>query len=81
MRSRAFRRTRVAVAVGAASVSLAAGQAFGAAFGLQTQNASGLGHAYSGGRGTGRRSAPTATYVRLASVTLTQIILPGLRWA
>ena len=49
MTSRAFRRTRVAVAVGAASLSLAAGQALGAAFGLQTQNASGLGHAYAGG--------------------------------
>ena len=49
MKSMAFRRTRVAVAVAAASLSLAAGQALGAAFGLQTQNASGLGHAYAGG--------------------------------
>ena len=49
MRSGAFRRTRVAAAVGAAVVSLSAGHAFGAAFGLQTQNASGLGHAYAGG--------------------------------
>ena len=49
MSSSAFRRTRVAAAVGAAVVSLSAGHAFGAAFGLQTQNASGLGHAYAGG--------------------------------
>ncbi|HUH93606.1 MAG TPA: outer membrane protein transport protein [Casimicrobiaceae bacterium] len=49
MRASAFRRTRVAAAVGAAWLCLATGQAFGAAFGLQTQNASGLGHAYSGG--------------------------------
>ena len=49
MRSGAFRRTRVAAAVGAAVLSLSAGQAFGAAFGLQTQNASALGHAYAGG--------------------------------
>lgn len=48
MRS-AFRRTRIAVAVGAASLSLAAGQAHGAGFALQEQNASGLGHAYAGG--------------------------------
>jgi long-chain fatty acid transport protein len=42
-------RTHVAAAVGAGLFSLTAGQALGAAFGLQTQNASGLGHAYSGG--------------------------------
>jgi long-chain fatty acid transport protein len=49
MKSRALRRTRVAVAVGAALLSLSAGQALGAAFALQEQNASGLGHAYAGG--------------------------------
>jgi len=49
MKSGAFRRTRVAAAVGAALLSLSAGHVFGAAFGLQTQNASGLGHAYAGG--------------------------------
>ena len=48
MRS-AFRRTRVAVALGVASLALAAGHAHGAAFALQEQNASGLGHAYAGG--------------------------------
>src|SRR6185295_664839 len=36
---------------------------------------------YSGGSSRGRRSGPTATKVRHASVTLTQIILPGLRSA
>ncbi|HZI85047.1 MAG TPA: outer membrane protein transport protein [Casimicrobiaceae bacterium] len=49
MKSRALRRTRVAAAVGAALLSAAAGQALGAAFALQEQNASGLGHAYAGG--------------------------------
>ena len=37
--------------------------------------------AHSGGNSRGRRSGPTATYVRLASVTLTQITLVGLRCA
>ena len=49
MRSRAFRRTRLAAGVGAALLSLSAGHALGAAFALQEQNASGLGHAYAGG--------------------------------
>jgi len=49
MKRRAFRRTRLAVAVGAALLSLSVGPAFGAAFALQEQNASGLGHAYAGG--------------------------------
>ena len=49
MKSRAFRRTRLAAAVGAALLSLSAGHALGSAFALQEQNASGLGHAYAGG--------------------------------
>jgi long-chain fatty acid transport protein len=49
MKSRAFRRTPLAAAVGAALLSLSAGHALGAAFALQEQNASGLGHAYAGG--------------------------------
>jgi long-chain fatty acid transport protein len=44
-----FRRTRIASAIGAAALALAAGQALGAAFALHEQNASGLGHAYAGG--------------------------------
>ena len=44
-----FRRTRIAAAVGSLGLSLAAGQALGAGFALQEQNASGLGHAYAGG--------------------------------
>lgn len=44
-----FHRTRFAVAMGGAVMSLTAGQAFGSAFALQEQNASGLGHAYAGG--------------------------------
>jgi long-chain fatty acid transport protein len=49
MKSRTLRRTRLAAAVGAALLSVSAGPAFGAAFALQEQNASGLGHAYAGG--------------------------------
>ena len=44
-----FRRTRVAAALSGALLCLAGGQAFGSAFALQEQNASGLGHAYAGG--------------------------------
>src|SRR4051794_38711542 len=49
MRSTIARRTQVAVAVGAVAAALASSQAFGSAFALQEQNASGLGHAYAGG--------------------------------
>ena len=49
MQSNQFRRTRVAAAVAGLALALGAGQAFGAAFALQEQNASGLGHAYAGG--------------------------------
>jgi long-chain fatty acid transport protein len=49
MKPGAFRLTRLAAAVGAAALSLSAGHALGAAFALQEQNASGLGHAYAGG--------------------------------
>ena len=49
MRSQPFRCTRVAAAAGGAVLALGAGHAFGAAFALQEQNASGLGHAYAGG--------------------------------
>jgi long-chain fatty acid transport protein len=44
-----FRRTRVAAAVGAAVVAMAAGQVLGAGFALQEQNGSGLGNAFAGG--------------------------------
>ena len=44
-----FRRTQVARAVAGTILALGAGQAYGAAFALQEQNASGLGHAYAGG--------------------------------
>ena len=49
MSSQGFRRTRLAAAVGVALLSLSARHALGAAFALQEQNASGLGHAYAGG--------------------------------
>src|SRR5215471_5301073 len=45
----AMRRKPVAAAIASALFSLAAGQALGAGFALQEQNASGLGHAYAGG--------------------------------
>ena len=44
-----FHRTRIAAAVAGVTLALGAGHAFGAAFALQEQNASGLGHAYAGG--------------------------------
>jgi long-chain fatty acid transport protein len=44
-----FTRTRAATAVAGMVLALGTGQVFGSAFGLQTQNASGLGHAYAGG--------------------------------
>ena len=49
MRTVRFRRKGLAGSVGAAVLSLSAGQALGSAFALQEQNASGLGHAYAGG--------------------------------
>jgi long-chain fatty acid transport protein len=45
----AFRRTRLAVAVGAAVLSLAAGPALGSSFALQEQSGSGVGNAFAGG--------------------------------
>src|SRR3569833_548380 len=44
-----FRRTRLAAAVAGALLGVAGGHAYGSAFALQEQNASGLGHAYAGG--------------------------------
>ena len=44
-----FCRTQIAAAIGSLALALTAGQAFGSAFALQEQNASGLGHAYAGG--------------------------------
>lgn len=49
MRRDRFIRTRVAAAVAGIGCVMAGGQALGAAFALQEQNASGLGHAYAGG--------------------------------
>src|SRR5215813_6247960 len=49
MKPHGFRSTRLKAAVGAAVLSMTAGQAWGSAFALQEQNASGLGHAYAGG--------------------------------
>jgi long-chain fatty acid transport protein len=45
----AFRRTRLALAVGAAVLSLVAGQALGSNFALQEQSGSGVGNAFAGG--------------------------------
>ena len=49
MHSNQFHRTRVAAAIAGVVLALGAGQAFGAAFALQTQSGSGLGNAYAGG--------------------------------
>ena len=49
MKFAAFRRTRLAVALGAAVLSLAAGQALGSSFALQEQSGSGVGNAFAGG--------------------------------
>jgi long-chain fatty acid transport protein len=49
MHSNQFHRTRVAAAIAGVVLALGAGQAFGAAFGLQEQSVSGLGNAYAGG--------------------------------
>ena len=45
----AFRRTRLALAMGAAMLSLSAGHALGSNFALQEQNGSGVGNAFAGG--------------------------------
>ncbi len=49
MKRNTFRRARVAAAVGAAGLSLAAAQVQGAGFALQESSASGLGNAFAGG--------------------------------
>ena len=49
MQKNRFPLTRVAAAVAGLTLALGAGQAFGAAFALQTQSGSGLGNAYAGG--------------------------------
>jgi long-chain fatty acid transport protein len=49
MKTVRFRRKELAAAVGAAVMSLAAGQALGSAFALQEKSGSGLGNAFAGG--------------------------------
>ncbi len=76
-----FRRTRLAAAVGSAVLTAAAGHAglaYGSAFALQEQNASGLGHAYAGGAAAAEDVSTIffnpAGLVRLQS---TQIVVAG----
>lgn len=73
-----FRRTRVAAAVGGALLTVAAGQAFGSAFALQEQNASGLGHAYAGGAAAAE-DVSTIFYnpAGLVRLTTAQIVVAG----
>jgi long-chain fatty acid transport protein len=52
MKFAAFRRTRLAVAIGAAVLSLSAGPALGSNFALQEQSGSGVGNAFAGGAAT-----------------------------
>jgi long-chain fatty acid transport protein len=87
MRSRTLRRTRVAASVGMALLAMTAGQAFGAAFGLQTQNASGLGHVYSGGAAAAEDVSTIfynpAGLVRLAStqfVVSANVVCPSIKF-
>src|SRR5215831_2903420 len=49
MKPHGFRSTRLKAAVGAAVLSMTAGQAFGSGFALQEQSGSGLGNAFAGG--------------------------------
>jgi long-chain fatty acid transport protein len=49
MKVAAFRRSRLAAAVGAAVLSLSTGHALGSNFALQEQNGSGVGNAFAGG--------------------------------
>jgi long-subunit fatty acid transport protein len=49
MKFAALHRTRLAVAVSAAALSLAAGHALGSNFALQEQSGSGVGNAFAGG--------------------------------
>jgi long-chain fatty acid transport protein len=49
MQATAIKRTRIATAVGAVILSLAAGQALGAAFALQENSGSAIGNAFAGG--------------------------------
>src|SRR6266851_6057010 len=78
MRTVRFRRKGLAGAVGAAVLSLSAGQALGSAFALQEQNASGLGHAYAGGAAAAEDVSTIfynpAGLVRLSSM---QVVVAG----
>lgn len=73
-----FSRTRVAAAVAGIGCAMAGGQALGAGFALQEQNASGLGHAYAGGAAAAEDVSTIffnpAGLVRLQS---TQLVVAG----
>jgi long-chain fatty acid transport protein len=73
-----FCRTQIAAAIGSVALALTAGQAFGSAFALQEQNASGLGHAYAGGAAAAEDVSTIffnpAGLVRLAT---SQIVVAG----
>ena len=73
-----FRRTEIAAALGAALLSLSAGQALGSAFALQEQNASGLGHAYAGGAAAAE-DVSTIFYnpAGLVRLQTTQVVVAG----
>ncbi|HVO89970.1 MAG TPA: outer membrane protein transport protein [Casimicrobiaceae bacterium] len=73
-----LRRTRVATAVGAVAAALASGHAVGSSFALQEQNASGLGHAYSGGAAAAE-DVSTIFYnpAGLVRLTTSQMVVAG----
>src|SRR5207244_7529715 len=87
MTTTSFRRTPTAMALTAALMALSAGGAYGAAFALQEQNASGLGHAYAGGAAAAEDVSTIffnpAGLVRLATtqvVVAANVICPSARF-
>ncbi len=69
MKSRQFQRTRVAVGVTAAVFALAAGHAYGSAFALQEESASGLGNAFA----AGAAAAEDASSMSVNPATLSKV--------
>ncbi|HSV17275.1 MAG TPA: outer membrane protein transport protein [Casimicrobiaceae bacterium] len=78
MKTMIFRRTRLAAAVAGALLGVAGGHAYGSAFALQEQNASGLGHAYAGGAAAAE-DVSTIFYnpAGLVRLQTTQVVLAG----
>jgi long-chain fatty acid transport protein len=85
--TQAFRRTRVAAAIGSVSLALGAGHAYGAAFALQENAGSGMGNAFAGGAAVAEDAstvwANPAGMARLASpevAAAVHIITPSFKF-